>query len=282
MAKSKVKVSKVSNSKRSLANRLSYRRRLLKAKYKDLFGDKVVEDLHFYNHLEFKHMGSGNIVPHVTPLGQRMLTASVMVASMVDSFQFALMTGYTPPPSLLNSIMNNDSPHVPADGSPELFSELTTPMKITSDNNIPITPSSSSISSPPQLDNQHNYQSFVDILGAPVIDDKSFVTENITHEVSVEKVGHYSRIFRGWGLKRPHVMYAAKQIVKEQMAHEFNSPKGCNISIDAPFGEKANAPTANIDCRKVFRNYHGRVLEDGSLACYGTCTGAYTVGIPPK
>jgi len=65
---------------KSKSNRLAYERRKLKDKYKKLYGAQVVDELHKYNHLEFKNI-NGNIVPHLTHTARRMLMASVIVSS---------------------------------------------------------------------------------------------------------------------------------------------------------------------------------------------------------
>ena len=98
----------------------------------------------------------------------------------------------------------------------------------------------------------------------------------------VIKFGMYSMVIKGWAKFFPEVMAALEATLVPKYDHLFNTENGLAVSIDAPFGENANVPTASCYCRKVFRNYWGRVIDGDWLYCYGTATGAYTVGIPPK
>ena len=96
------------------------------------------------------------------------------------------------------------------------------------------------------------------------------------------RLGMHSFIIKGWAQKRSVVMSALDAMLIPQYTTPFNTNIGQYVSVDAPFGENANTPTPSCISRKVFRNYYGSVIEDDWLYCYGTASGAYTVGIPPK
>ena len=96
------------------------------------------------------------------------------------------------------------------------------------------------------------------------------------------RLGMHSYIIKGWAQKRSAVMSALDSMLIPQYTTPFNTNIGQYVSVDAPFGENANTPTPSCISRKVFRNYFGSVIEDDWIYCYGTASGAYTVGIPPK
>ena len=71
-------------------NRLAYKKRKLLVEYKKVFGVKIVDYLTQFDQLQMKNI-NGNIVPHLTHTAQRMLTTSLIMSTMADPFQLALM-----------------------------------------------------------------------------------------------------------------------------------------------------------------------------------------------
>ena len=264
--------------RRSIINKRYRDKQKILERYKRMYGENLINDLKHHNHLELKEI-NGELKPHLTPLGQSLVSAAaaatVMFPPFNPNYQYHQHHGmiYQPYYHHMHHHQNvigvdygtyypqYHAPSVPSRIIDDLYTELS----------IPLEPSDSIL--PVAFDEGTNIS---DILDLPEIKDDYCYHDNI------EKVGMYSTLVRGFGQKRPPVMEAMKSIVCEMYNNEFNTPDGCWVSIDAPFSENANMPTPNVECRKVLRNYWGRLLEDGYTACYATATGAYTVGITPK
>ena len=264
--------------RRSITNKRYRDKQKILERYKRMYGKKLINDLKHHNHLELKEI-NGELKPHLTPLGQSLVSAAaaatVMFPPFNPNYQYHQHNAMIYQPYYHHvhhhqNVIGVDygtyypqyhAPSAPSRIIDDLYTELS----------IPLEPSDSIL--PMAFDEGTNIS---DILDLPEIKDDYCYHDNI------EKVGMYSTLVRGFGQKRPPVMEAMKSIVCEMYHNEFNTPDGCWVSIDAPFSENANIPTPNVECRKVLRNYWGRLLEDGYTACYATATGAYTVGITPK
>ena len=247
---------------------------------------QLITYLYKARHLLIKHFDDNTVVGILTRVGQQYLTRERFAQYMRQQFyqqqwslynglpytyshHHALAIGGSPTPTIIHS-----DPSVAED-------ELSIPIE-SFDIYPDVVPSKPSV-----YVNVNN----IDIMDLPpIIDEDQFEQDKMKGDQSdmldiMQRSGMKSRLIKRWAFRpgREDAAVAMVAIIVDLYSNALNSDKGGSVSIDAPFGENANTPTPNCNARKVMRNYYGRVINlAGWMYCYGTATGAYTVGIPPK
>lgn len=108
-------------------------------------------------------------------------------------------------------------------------------------------------------------------------------TLTFNDKISAKNLGIKSLHIKGWLQKLPDdVQRIITSLFHELVTSEYNSRKGCHITIDAPYNRN-HSP--NNESRKVHRHYssknEGPIDVDGNVhrAAYGGGSGRQTVGI---
>ena len=269
------------------ANKRYRQRQKLLLHYKTMFNNHaLISYLYKAHHLLIKHLDDDTVVGIVTRVGQQYLTQERIAQHMRHQFyqqQWSLYNGLPYTYSNHHALVIGGSPtptiiHSDPSGAED---ELSIPIE-SFDIYPDVVPSKPSV-----YVNVNN----IDIMDLPpIIDEDQFEQDKMKGDQSdmldiMQRSGMKSRLIKRWAFRpgREDAAVAMVAIIVDLYSNALNSDKGGSVSIDAPFGENANTPTPNCNARKVMRNYYGRVINlAGWMYCYGTATGAYTVGIPPK
>ena len=270
------------------SNKRYHQRQKLLLHYKNMFNNHpLITYLYKARHLLIKHFDDNTVVGILTRVGQQYLTQERFAQYMRHQF-------YQQQRSLYNGLPYTYSNHhaLVIGGSPTPTIIHSDPSGAEDELSIPI--ESSKINHPDVVSSQPSVNvndNNIDTMSLPpIIDEDQFEQGKMKEDQSdmldiMRRSGMKSRLIKRWAFQpgRERVVIAMVAIIVDLYSNALNSDKGGSVSIDAPFGENANTPTPNCNARKVMRNYYGRVINlAGWMYCYGTATGAYTVGIPPK